>query len=335
MSGLHDDALIIDALNFHGDGDATVLRAAGISAINLTVSHFEADFEQAMDGIALWLDVLRRPGSGWRKVEKSGDIEEAHRTGEVGLIMGWQNLRPIADKLDRLVMLRDLGLRVAQLTYNRRNFLGDGCLESEDGGLSGLGRDAVRFMNELGIAVDLSHVGQRTSIEAAEASTKPVFATHANARAVTPSLRNKTDDAIRAIAATGGVIGVSIYGPMCWDQNPERPPSLEDFERHLDHIVELVGVEHVGLGTDMPAVANLDSVRQITELTLAKFPAAIADYAKAFGNDIRARYLSDCASHKDLSRITERLQQRQWAEADILAFLGGNFLRAFGNAWHV
>jgi len=334
MSDLHRHALIIDALNFHGDGDATVLREAGIAAINLTVSHFEADFEQAMDGIAFWLDVLRRPESGWRKVERAADIEAARRAGETGLIMGWQNLRPIADKLDRLTMLHELGLRVAQLTYNRRNFMGDGCLESEDGGLSGLGRDAVKLMNELGIAIDLSHVGQRTTIEAAETSTKPVLATHANARAVTPALRNKSDDAIKAIAATGGVIGVSIYGPMCWDQNPKRAPSLDDFERHLDHVVDLVGVDHVGLGTDMPAVANLDSVRQITDLTLAKFPAAIADYAKAFGNDVRARYLTDCASHKDLARITERLEQRQWPEADIRGLLGGNFLRAFGETWH-
>ncbi len=334
MSDLHRDALIIDALNFHGDGDPTVLREAGITAINLTVSHFEADFEQAMDGMVGWLDVLRRPESGWVKVERAGDIEIVHDTGDVGLIMGWQNLRPIADKLDRLVMLYELGLRVAQLTYNQRNFLGDGCLEPEDGGLSALGRDAIGLMNELGMAIDLSHVGERTSVEAAEASSRPVLATHANARAVTPALRNKSDDAIKAIAATGGVIGVSIYGPMCWDKDPARAPSLDDFERHLDHIVDLVGVDHVGLGTDMPAVADLDTVRQITDLTLAKFPAAIADYAAAFGNDVRARYLSDCASHKDLALITERLQQRQWAEPDIKGLLGGNFLRAFGETWH-
>ena len=334
MNELHQSALVIDALNFHGDGDPAVLRDAGIGAINLTVSHFEADFEQAMDGMAFWLDIMRRPESGWLKIETADDIETAHDTGQVGLIMGWQNLRAVADRLDRLVMLQKLGLRVAQLTYNRRNFLGDGCLEPEDGGLSALGRDAVKMMNELGIAIDLSHVGQRTSIEAAEASIRPVLATHANARAVTPALRNKSDDAIKAIAATGGVIGVSIYGPMCWDQDPGRAPSLDDFERHLDHIVDLVGVGHVGLGTDMPAVADLDSVRHITEMTLAKFPAAIADYARAFGNDVRARYLSDCASHKDLERITGRLQQRQWDEADIRGMLGGNFLRAFRETWH-
>jgi len=333
MSELHDRALIIDGLNFHGDGDARVLREANISAVNLTVSHFEADFEQSMDGIARWLDVLRHADNGWCKVEKAADIEAAHAAGKTGLIMGWQNLRAVADKLDRLVLLHDAGLRVAQLTYNRRNSLGDGCLEPEDGGLSAMGRDVVRLMNELGMAIDLSHVGQRTSVEAAEASGKPVLATHANARSVTPALRNKSDDAIRAIAATGGVIGVSNYGPMCWDGDPSRHPSLDDFERHLDFVVDLVGIDHVGIGTDMPAVADLDTVAHITKFTLGTFPAAIAKYVEAFSNDIRDRYLSDCASHKDLARITERLQARQWSDKDILKLLGGNFLRAFRDIW--
>tara|TARA_B100000676_G_scaffold311811_1_gene383196 strand:- start:17020 stop:18027 length:1008 start_codon:yes stop_codon:yes gene_type:complete len=334
MSSLHERALIIDGLNFYGDGDPTVLRDAGITAVNLTVSHFEADFEASMDGIAKWHATLEDSGEGWRLVKTASDVETCHRDGSVGLIMGWQNLRAIADKLDRLVLLQRTGLRIAQLTYNRRNFLGDGCLEPEDGGLSAMGRDVVGLMNDMGIAIDLSHVGQRTSVMAAEASSKPVLATHANARSVTPALRNKSDEAIKAIAATGGVIGVSNYGPMCWDGNPARHPCLDDFERHLDHIVDLVGVDHVGLGTDMPAVADLDTVAHITKFTLGTFPAAIADYVAAFSNNIRDRYLSDCASHQQLSGITERLQRRQWLDDDIRKFLGGNFLRAFREIWN-
>ncbi len=334
MNALHDRALIIDGLNFHGDGSASVLHDAGITAVNLTVSHFEADYEDCLDDVAFWLKAAADPENGWRQIRTADDIRRCHEDGLTGLIMGWQNLRAIADKPDRLVALHALGLRVAQLTYNRRNFLGDGCLEPEDGGLSSLGRDVVGLMNELGIAIDLSHVGQRTSVEAAEASRKPVLATHANARSVTPALRNKSDDAIRAIASTGGVIGVSNYGPMCWDGDPSRHPSLDDFARHLDYVVDLVGIDHVGLGTDMPAVRDLDSVAHITKFTLGNFPAAIAKYAAAFSNDIRDRYLSDCASHKDLVHIIERLQKRRWDNVDILKFLGGNFLRAFDEIWN-
>ena len=333
MSSLHDRALVFDGLNFHGDGSPDVLKRASVTAVNMTVSHFEADFEEALDGMARWLAVLREPARGWRLVREAADIEACHADGLTGLAMGWQNLRPIADSLDRLVLVHELGLRIAQLTYNRRNLLGDGCLEPEDGGLTAFGRDAVGLMNELGMAIDLSHVGRRTTIEAAEASTRPVLATHANAGAVTPALRNKSDDEIRAIAGSGGVIGVSIYGPMCWDGDPSRHPGLDDFMRHLDHVVGLVGVAHAGLGTDLPAVADLGAVRHITEFTLGAFPAAIAAYAEAFSNRIEDRYLSDCASHADLARVTERLQAEGWASEDTRMFLGGNFLRAFREIW--
>lgn len=333
MTTLHERSLVIDGLNFHGDGDPRVLRQAGVTAVNMTVSHFEADFEEAMDGLARWLAILAKPDSGWRLVRRAVDIEACHADGATGLIMGWQNLHPIGDRLERLVMLHELGLRVAQLTYNRRSLLGDGCLEPEDRGLTVLGREVVAMMNSLGMAIDLSHVGQKTSVEAAAASTRPVFATHANARSVTPALRNKSDDAIRAIADSGGVIGISIYGPMCWDGDSRRPPSLDDFMRHLDHVVALAGIDHVGIGTDLPAVADSEAVSHITAFTLENYPAAIRAYAEAFSNRIEDRYLADCRSHGELHRITDYLLGSGWEDADIVRLLGGNFLRAFRANW--
>ncbi len=317
MTTLHERALIIDGLNFHGDGDPAVLRLAGVTAVNMTVGHFEADFEEAMDGLARWHAIVARPGSRWRLVRRAADIEACHADGTTGLIMGWQNLRPVGDRIERLVMLYELGLRVAQLTYNGRTLLGDGCLEPEDRGLTDLGREVIAMMNSLGMAIDLSHVGQKTSVEAATVSTRPVLATHANARSVTPALRNKSDDAIRAIAASGGVIGISIYGPMCWDGDPRRHPSLDDFMRHLDHVVALAGIDHVGIGTDLPAVADSQAVNHITAFTLENYPAAIRAYAEAFSNRIEDRYLADCRSHGDLARITDRLLGSGWGEAAI------------------
>ena len=154
------------------------------------------------------------------------DLDAAKAAGEVGLIFGWQNTRPIADKLDRLHFFHCLGLRIAQLTYNYRNMLGDGCLEPEGAGLTTFGRDCVRAMNELGIAIDLSHVGERTSLQTIEASEKPVLATHANAKAIADLARNKSDELGRVLAEAGGIIGASIYGPMCWDGDTGRRPDL-------------------------------------------------------------------------------------------------------------
>ncbi|MGH6719278.1 MAG: dipeptidase [Alphaproteobacteria bacterium] len=330
---LHDGATIVDGLVFMSDGNAGLLRAAGIAAANVTVSHFEADYERAIDGIATWLARVRAPASGWRLVETVADIAAARATGDVGLIMGWQNMRPIGDRLERLTLLHRLGVRVMQLTYNQRNFLGDGCLEPEDGGLSALGVRAVALMNDLGIAIDLSHVGERTSLMAAERSTRPVLLTHANAKAVTEAARNKSDAVIRAVAATGGIVGVSIYGPMCWDGDPARRPSLADFFRQLDHVAALIGPDRVALGTDLPAVTDLGVVADIIGTTLQRSPGAIARYAAAFGNDVNTRYLSDCTRHADLVRVTDRLLARGWSEAHVQGVLGGNWIRAFGAIW--
>ena len=219
---LHSDALVIDGLMYHGDGDTARLRAAGVNAVNITVCGFEADFETTCDQIADWLVILNRPCSGWRLIETVADIDQAQADGDVGLIMGWQNSRPIGDVIERLDLFHRLGMRVMQLTYNTRNYLGDGCLEPDNGGLSVLGYDAVARMNRLGIAIDLSHVGERTTLMAAEASEKPVLATHSNAKALADWPRNKSDEVIRAVAATGGTIGISIYGCLLYTSPSPR-----------------------------------------------------------------------------------------------------------------
>ena len=132
-------------------------------------------------------------------------------------------MRPVADDLDRLYLFHQLGVRIMQPTYNYRNFMGNGNLEGENAGLSQLGRDAVRLMNQLGIAIDISHVGDQTARDILALSTQPVLATHVDARALIDLPRNKDDGLLRAVGESGGVVGVSVYGPMLWDGNPDRP----------------------------------------------------------------------------------------------------------------
>ena len=330
---LHKDALIIDGLTFMSDGYADGLKAANVVATNLTVSHFEGDLERTIDDMAAWAARLARTDCPWRLIERAADIPAARSAGQVGLIMGWQNMRAISDNLDRIALFHRLGVRVMQLTYNRRNFLGDGCLEPEDGGLSDLGVEAVGVMNHVGVAVDLSHVGKRATLKAAEVSTKPVLITHSNAEAVVASPRNKSDEEIKAVAGGGGVIGTSVYGAMCWTGDPQEPPSLDDYLRQLDYIVDLVGPDHVGIGTDLPAVSDLAVVKAVTEMTLARSAAFIGDYVAAFGNEIAGRYIRECTDQTGLVHITEALVDRGWSEAHIRGLLGENFLRVFGEIW--
>src|SRR5436190_20593876 len=133
---VHRDATIVDGLVFMSDGYAADLIAGNVAAINLTVAHMESDFQGACDSAAEWLQRVNAPGTSWHPVKTVADISAARSQGKVGLIMGWQNMRPIEDQLHRIAFFHDLGIRVMQLTYNNRNFIGDGCLETENSGLS-------------------------------------------------------------------------------------------------------------------------------------------------------------------------------------------------------
>jgi membrane dipeptidase len=330
---VHRDATIVDGLVFMSDGHTADLVAGNVAAINLTVAHMESDFASACDSASTWLQRANAADSSWRLVKSVADIRAAKATDRVGLIMGWQNMRAIEDQLHRIAFFHTLGIRVMQLTYNNRNFIGDGCLETEDSGLSLFGRRVVREMNRVGVAIDLSHVGEQTSFQAAELSERPVFLTHANAHAVVAMPRNKSDDLIKAVAATGGTIGVSIYGPMCWDRNPAHEPCLDDFLRHLDHIVGLVGVKSVSFGTDLPAVKDLRSVDHILEMTRTRFPENVGAYEKAFGGGARQRYLREIGGPRDFPLITRALLERGWSAADIHGLLGENFMRALDATW--
>src|SRR5262245_52844619 len=179
--------------------------------------------------------------------------------------------------------------------------------------------------------IDLSHVGQRTMLGAIEASSQPVLLTHANARTLANLARNKSDDIIKAVAQTGGVIGASIYGPMCWDQNPANKPTIEDYIRHLEHIVNIAGVEQVAFGTDLATGADY---RQLAfERTHWRRWDGINRFNRVFGEDIPARYLADCNKHSDLPKITEALARRGWREEHIRGYLGKNLRRVLDHIW--
>jgi len=330
---LHREITIVDGLVFWSDGTADTLRQGNVAAVNLTVCGFQADFARCCDEMAIWADRLSRPDGPWHPVLAAADVAIARELGKVGLVMGWQNMRPIEDKLERLAFFHKLGVRVMQLTYNERNFIGDGCLEPQNGGLTALGRDAVREMNRLGIAVDVSHVGDRTTLDAIDISSKPVLVTHANARAIHPAVRNRSDEVLKAVAAAGGTIGVVIHASMCWDGDPRRRPDLTDVVRQLDYLVKLVGIEHVALGSDFPAANDLSPLKAVVSATLTRYPGFIGEFAKAFGNDMATRYPVDCGSPAALSALTHALVAQGWSAADIEAFYGGNLLRVLADIW--
>ncbi len=234
---------------------------AGLAASGLTVV-----FDNMMDGTACvtghapwrWDDVITDLGmrqadlahqDGAMAVRTVADIDQAHRSGRVGLVFGLEAATPIENEIDRLDVLYGLGLRQIGIAYSDANALGSGLAEARDGGLTAFGRRAVTRMNKLGLAIDVSHSSDRTALDVCEVSDRPVLMTHAGARAVWDTARMKPDDVLRAIAATGGVIGMSA-APHTTLSAAHPRHSIESVMDHFRYCVDLVGIEHVAFGPD-------------------------------------------------------------------------------------
>ena len=183
-------------------------------------------------------------------VETAQDIRRAKCEARLGVIFGVQGLATkIEDDPSLVRILHRLGLRIGQMTYNERSSLGCGCLEQPDTGLTQLGKIVVREMNHTGITVDMAHAGDRTTLDAVDCSREPVIVSHGNARARCDTPRNYGDDALRALAECGGVIGITAYGPLC-ETKPGVRPTLDDMIDHIAYVADLAGVDHVGIGSD-------------------------------------------------------------------------------------
>lgn len=321
---LYDEAIVIDALNVSNWDSPAVfasLCAGGVTAINATAAVWEG-FEDAMDNIAAWLHRFR-DDARLLQVKAVGDVLRAKKAGKVGIILGWQNATPIENDLNRLALFHALGVRIIQITYNERNLLGNGCYERTDDGLSNFGVDAIREMNRLGILIDLSHVGDRTTLEAIEHSEKPVAFTHANARAFFDHVRNKTDEALKLLAEKGGVIGANSFAPFL---RRGIQSTLEDYVDAIDDLVARVGIDHVGIGTDFTQDQPLTFFEWIfaQQGTKYKKPANLPDQFPP---------LRGLETPDKLPNLAEELLKRGYTAEDITKILGGNWLRLFREVW--
>lgn len=303
-------------------------RQGGVTAVNHSVSRPKKKFIESL----LQINECRR----WIAANpdnvilalRSDDIRRAKVEGKMAIILGPQDSTLLEDSLTYLDIVYDLGLRILEPTYQTRNLLGDGCGETHDGGLTRYGRDVIKRMNELGIVVDLSHCGWKTSADAIEASRDPVLFTHSHPYSVTPHIRNKSDDLLRAMAAKGGVIGISGFSPIAAVTSGKRP-SVVDLVTHVDYVANLVGIDHVGIGLDI----NENMTRESSGLLHSQHPElyAFTGGGGTFGyDDTRAEGLDSIACFPELTRA---LVARDYADDDIVKILGGNFLRVLRQVW--
>jgi membrane dipeptidase len=304
------------------------MRAGGVTAVNFTVSYDDRDdFGVTSAELAHVLRAIDET-DGTRLALTVDDIRAAKEAGEAAIVLGFQNATGIEDKLEYLEIFHRLGLRVLQLTYQRRNLLADGCGEAADGGLSTFGRQVLAELNRLGILVDLSHTGERSTLEAIELSAAPVSVTHACLHRFNPIPRNKTDEVVRALAAGGGVFGMNSIARFVSPRGREEGATIEQFADQIDHLVELVGVDHVGIGLDVNEGLT-------PELFEARRRGFLKQYSEIAGGDFPYEhyYVFGLTSMANTILITETLVDRGYSDEDVLKILGGNFLRLFEQAW--
>jgi membrane dipeptidase len=335
------DAAVIDACGSPGRastgterlpldaGELADIRASGLTAMNFTVGSvgsYANDFDETIGNIAYWDREIAAHPDLLMKITRGAQLDEAKRAGRLGIIYGFQDTTMYGENLDRFDEFHNFGVRIVQLTYNRRNLMGDGCLEPGNAGLSKLGRSMVEKMNARDVLLDLSHCGQRTTREGIEASTKPVAITHSGCIGLASDMpRNKRDEELHLLAERGGVIGIYVMPYL----RSSGQVMADDVVKHIDYAVNVCGEDHVGIGTDGTTSA-ID---------------ATPEYKKKFANEIAERqkrgisapgeradsftFAPDLNMPTRFEKIAWLLSQRGYSDARVEKVLGGNFARLF------
>ena len=327
---LHRDAIVIDAvcpLVKQPGAFVDWYVEGGCTAIAPTVAAWE-DATFAIRNIGAWLDFIARRDD-LRLIRFAADIEAAKAAGQLGIVLHFQGTDPIGDDLNLVTLYKALGVGVMQLAYNVRNRIGDGAQERSDSGLSRFGMDFVKRCNRDRVIVDCSHTGYRTTMEAIALSERPVIFSHANPRAVHPSPRNITDEQIKAVAETGGTVGVVGFPGFV---STSARPTLAQFIAHIDHIAGLVGIDHVSLGIDYFAgqhpVMDDAAARKRYESLVA------AGLWEPDGYPPPPYYYPEgIETPRTLQNLTAGLAAHGYGEADIRKVLGGNLMRVYRAVW--
>ena len=301
------------------EAEIAEFRASGLSAMHNAVGVGTRD--DALTFLASQEGFAARHPQLFTLVDEAEDLDRAKADRKIAMIMGFQSAAPFAAPED-VEFFHGLGLRCAQLTYNNQNLIGSGSTDRVDGGVSTFGESIVQAMNAAGMLIDVSHCGDRTTLDAIALSAGPIAITHSNCRALNRHPRNKTDEAIRACAAKGGVMGITGVRNFVRGSDPTNVGHMVD---HVEHIARLVGIEHVGIGSDADLHGYDDMPPDQYEQLKGAYDASYA---------FRGKIDTDGFDHpRKIFDLTEELIRRRHGDADIALILGGNFRRLLGVAW--
>lgn len=326
---IHREAIVIDAVCplLNNPKHLELYRQGGLTAVAPTIGGFRPAGE-TLRNIGLWLRMIRERDD-LALIRTAAEVERAKASGKLGIIMHFQGTEPLEDSLDLVDAYKELGVGIIQLSYNVKNRVGDGCEERTDAGLSRFGLQLIERMNKARVIVDCSHTGYRTTMEAIEASTAPVVFSHANPKAVHPSPRNIQDDQYKAVAATGGLVGIVGY-PAFVSSSPK--PTIDEFINHIEYAVKLIGIDHVGLGIDYFEGMDPISPLQVAQERYAAFIESGAWSPKSYPPP-PYHYPEGIETPATFQNLTTGLIRRGYGADDIRKLLGGNWVRVYRAVW--
>ncbi len=311
-----DSFTAADIKPFEESGIVIIHPAIGLGGPNA--------YENALKFFASWNAFIANHDEYLIRIDSASDLARVKKSGKLGILLGLQNSDQFRTPND-VDFFRGLGQRVSQLTYNSRNLIGNGSTERRDDGISDFGAAIIERMNKVGMAVDVSHCGDRTTLDAFEISKKPVLITHSNCRALVPGHpRLKTDEAIKKVGAAGSVIGIT--GVRMFVKGDE-PTTVEHVLDHFDHVRKLIGPEHLGVGSDIDLYGYDKMPPELNKQLRAGYKGSYA-----FRDKIDVEGLDH---PKRMFDLTEGLIRRKYSDQDIQGILGGNFARVLGQIWTV
>lgn len=298
------------------------MREGGVDAVHVTISYHE-NFRETVLNFEQWNRWFEQYPDLIMKGQWASDVEIARETGRTAIFFGFQNPAPIEDDIGLVEIVHTLGARFMQLTYNNQSLLATGCYEAEDTGITRMGRQVIKEMNRVGLVVDMSHSADRSTIEAAEISERPIAITHANPHTWSPALRNKKDDVIRAVTQNGGMLGFSVYPHHL---KGKSDCTLESFCEMIAHTAEKFGAHTLGIGTDL-CQDQPDSV--VEWMRVGRWSKEI-DYgegsASAPGFPPMPSWFND---NRDFDNIEAGLRATGLSDGEVAGIMGDNWHRFY------
>lgn len=317
---MYKDQIIIDGLQYcKWDRNYFLsLQKSGITAVHVTLVYHEMARE-TLTRFAQWNKLFEQNSDLIMPVLSMADVKLAKETGKVGIFFGAQNCSPIDDEIGLIEVMRKQGLLIMQLTYNNQSLLASGCYEQNDSGITRFGKQAIAEMNRVGMIIDMSHSAQQSTLEAIDISSRPICISHANPIFAHDALRNKSNEVIKSLASKGGLLGFSLY-PFHLENGSDC--TLEDFCKMISKTADLVGVDHLGIGSDL----CLNQPQEVLEwMRNGKWSKAM-DYGE--GNASNSGWPADLPWFKDeqgMENIYNGLMKYGFNEKEANQILGGNW----------